>query len=261
MLGCALGILALLAAGASIDISLGNGASLTDGVVQIGGYVAIIGLVLGLPALGYAMVTDRSAQQIWEAIGVSEEVFEGIETGIDARLEAATAGRLPPNHHIQVFAPNIERTILQPIYDPEKAGPIEGWGIKREAPQGITGSAWVANEFFFAIDDALNDPAFRLSPRQLRRYDQLTGVAAAPIRDPASSSPIGVLTIFTEAATPQVATPEFIRLQLKLASDLAPIVREHVATEGALDESSQRDYSEITPSEAVGRTSGSVKPL
>lgn len=263
MLACSLGVLGLLAVGASVDFSLGKSSSLTDSVVQIGGYVAIVGLVLGLPALGYAMVTDRSAQQIWEALGVSKEEFMEIHTYLDAAVQRARTINpsltLPPEHYLQVFAPNRDRTVLRPIYDPEGVGPEEGWGIKSDAPQGITGSAWVADALFFAKEDALKDPAFRLSPAQLRRYEQQTGVAAAPIRDPRTSAPIGVLTIVTRAATPEVATPETIRMQLELAKLLAKTVREHVPTRGALDQSSDREYDEVTPAEAGYRMSGSVR--
>jgi hypothetical protein len=263
MLGCSLAVLVLLSVTALIDTALGHGAGLTASVIKAGGYVAIVGLVFGLPALGYAMVTDRSAQRIWEAIGVSEPTFAEMETNIRDEIAAVlsdwiTRVELPSDHHVQIFAPNLQRNVLRPIYDPTETGPEEGWKVGADAPQAVTGSAWVSNEYLFAIGEALADPALRLRTDQLEQYANLTGVAAAPIRDPETHAPIGVLTIFTEGV-PQMATPEFVQLHLALARAVAPVVSAHVAPKGPLDSASHYGYGAISPDDVVGRITGRVE--
>jgi hypothetical protein len=260
MLGGSITLAVLLVIAAIMEISLGEGSSLTKSLADLGGYVAIVGLVLGFPALGYAMVTDRSVEQLSETLSITEGALVTMRKNIGQRifeLLSARGNGLPSGHYVQVFAPNRRRTRLRPVYDPTKTGPQEGWEVNPEAPQAVTGSAWVADEYFFATGDALSDPALRLTPDQLKRFDGITGVAAAPIRD--DEDTLGVLTIFTEVDNPQMASPEFIRMHLALASAVAPALSDRVASEGSLDKASNNDYDTITPEEAVGRTSGSVK--
>ncbi len=261
MLGGSIALAIVLLLGAITDICLGEGGSLTKNLVDAGGYVAIVGLVLGFPALGYAMVTDRGVERLWEAMSITEDALTTMRKNIAKRIYDLLRTRnypLPPDHHVQVFVPNRQRTRLRPVYDPTETGPQEGWEVNPKAPQAVTGSAWVANEYFFATGDALSDPALRLTPDQLKRFGDMTGVAAAPIRD--GEDTLGVLTIFTEVDDPQMAKPEFIDMHLALADAVAPALKDRVAAEGTLDKASSNDYGTITPDQAVGRTSGSVKP-
>jgi hypothetical protein len=261
MLVLSLALAVVLALVAAVDLSLGDGPSLTHSVVDIGGYVAIVGLVLGLPALGYAMVTDSGVERLRDAIGVTDEGLGALKHEIKERIEQLLRTRstqLPEDHHVQIFIPNLHQTRLLPVYDLHNEGPGDGWEIIPGAPQAVTGSAWEANEYFFALGDALSDPVLRLTPAQLRRFRRLTGVAAAPIRD--QDEHIGVLTIYTDSKVPQMDDPAFIRLHLALADALSPAVSEYVAARGTLAKASHQDYKAIAPDKASGRTSGRVRP-
>jgi hypothetical protein len=261
MLELSLALAVALALIAAVDLSLGGGPSLTHSVIDVGGYVAIVGLVLGLPALGYAMVTDSGVERLRDALGVTDEDRGELEGTIEQKIEHELrigSTQLPEGHHVQIFVPNLHQTRLLPVYDPQKEGPGDGWEIIPGAPQAVTGSAWEANEYFFALGKALSDPVLRLTPDQLRRFRHLTGVAAAPIRD--RGKHIGVLTIYTDSDEPQMKDPAFIRLHLLLADALAPAVSKYVAAHGTLDKASHQDYKATTPDKASGRTSGRVRP-
>lgn len=56
------------------------GEQLNSLVVDLGGYVAIAALVLGLPALCYAMVTDSAVGRIEDQLGMGKEKIKDIET-------------------------------------------------------------------------------------------------------------------------------------------------------------------------------------
>jgi hypothetical protein len=249
-------IAAALALGAiALFIAFGedDGKQLTSLVTKVGGYVAIGGLVLGLPALGYAMVTDRAVEKLADALGVTKEELVSIGDQIGARIRKILQDwgeKLPDEHHVQVFVPNRQRTRLVPLYDPKGFGPSEGWEINRDAPQAITGSAWVENLYLYATDkDRLKDPGLRLTSDQARRYDHLRGVAAAPIRT--DGKKIGVLTIFT-AVDPKMTDPEFIALHRRLADALSSTISEYVADAGPLK------LESINAEQAPSHKSGSV---
>jgi hypothetical protein len=231
----------IAAAAALVSIALyvavgeGHGKQLTDTVIKIGGYVAIVGLVLGLPALGYAMVTDRAVEKLSDKIGVTGEELRSIGDRIGERIQALLAAQpeeFPEEHSLQVFVPNRQRTHLVPMYDPDKTGPEEGWEIHDDAPQAITGSAWVADKYCYAVHDELRQSGLRLTSEQHKRYEDLTGVAAAPIHK--NGVKIGVLTSFTRGDHPQMMDPRFIALHRKLAVALAPVVGDYIPREGAL---------------------------
>jgi hypothetical protein len=232
----------------------GHGHGLTDVVVKLGGYVAIAGLVLGIPALGYAMVTDRAVEELTFGLGLTRGELRRVEADIDKIVRTA---KLPPEHYAQVFVPNRQRTRLMPIYDPEAVGPEEGWEVNASTPQAITGSAWQESKHLFAMHDELKDkPKLRLTPDQVRRFADLTGVAAVPIRFRAGShgrwEKVGVLTIFTSAATPLINQKWFIEEHRKLASALTKTVVRHVAVEGPLD------FGAVTPTSAAAHDVGTV---
>jgi hypothetical protein len=100
------GLASLFALAVLIAIGENDGDGLTTLVTGAGGYVAIVGLVLGLPALSYAMVTDRSVEQLREEINLSIELsvtkddlgdmearIEAVLTTIPLRLGRRTVGR------------------------------------------------------------------------------------------------------------------------------------------------------------------------
>jgi hypothetical protein len=110
----------------------GHGHGLTDVVFKLGGYEAIAGLVLGIPALGYAMVTDRFVEELTFGLGLTRGELRRVEADIDKIVRTA---KLPPEHYAQVFVPNRQRTRLMPIYDPEAVGSEEGWEVNASTPQ------------------------------------------------------------------------------------------------------------------------------
>jgi hypothetical protein len=260
ILAGSIGFASLLAVAALVAVGNHSGGQLTALVADAGGYVAIAGLVLGLPALSYAMVTDRAVEKLKDslndALTNALSVTKGELVSIRDRIRNVLGtweAEVPPKHDLQVFVPNREQTLLLPIYDPTETGPEEGWEIDPVAPQAVTGSAWVANQYLFALHDRLNDPALRLTPEQHKRYAPLTGVAAAPIQNE-QGEPIGVLTIFSKGEDPQMDDPEFIELHRALAQALSPVVSTYVAGEGPLE------FEAIRPEQAQGRESGSIKP-
>jgi hypothetical protein len=208
----------LLLVGAGVVVAVGDGNWLTSRIAEIGGYVAIIAVVLGLPALGYAMVTDHNVDVL------SAALLESISEKIGDLLRKAPQDLLPADHHVQLWRPNPDRTLLLPVYDPHHDGPREGWGIDPASPQAVTGSAWVRNEYFYLRDPGLHDSTLRLTRRQRRRFRDLTGVAATPVRD-ASQQPIAVLTILTSSLHPRIGDHEFINLHVALAEHLAEILQ------------------------------------
>jgi hypothetical protein len=250
-LAAALGVAALV-----IAVLDHEGHQLTSFLTGAAGYLAVIGLVLGLPALGYAMVTDRAVDDLAIRLRLTMlEVAEG-EQEIQARLSASltTLGaHLPPGHFPQVFLPNPDRTLLLPFYDPENEGPKEGWEVgDSEAPQAITGSAWVKQQYMWATQEGLSDPRLRLTPEQTYRFQRLTGVAAAPVWGN-EGEPIAVLTIYTAVDSPSVNDPAFIRLHLRLAHELAPVIESYVAPPGALQ------FTEVAIGDSSSYPSGALE--
>lgn len=209
-----------------------EGGQLTSLAADVGGYVAVVGLVLGLPALGYAMVTDRAVEKLRSELGATKEDLEEVDREIHERLRNA-GEELPAGHHMQIFVPNLQRTRLMPIYDPDHNGPEEGWDVNRNTPQAITGSAWVGDEYLCGIGpDDLGHPKLRLTAAQLERYKYLTGVAAAPMHY--RGRKIGVLTIFTDIEHPAMKDEGFEERHRRLAELLAPVIRGYVPEEGRL---------------------------
>jgi hypothetical protein len=226
-----LGVIAIFFALVESDVG-----GLTTAATEIGGYVAIVGVVLGLPALGYAMVTDRAVERLKDALGgLTEHELESISDQIKAEIHAVLhelGRRLPDRHNLQVFVPNRQRRRLVPIYDPKNAGPDGGWEVDPDAPQAITGSTWVEDAYIYATGPDLHQSGLRLTSEQHKRYGPLTGVAAAPIRR--DGEKIGVLTVYTEAEKPQMQDSEFIKLHRKLADSLSPVISRHVPKTGPL---------------------------
>lgn len=215
-----------------------EGERLTRLAADIGGYVAIVGLLIGVPALGYAMVTDHTVAQIRLDLGLSVGT-------LDEQIQATIDGfgwRLRRRHYIQVFMPTPDRTALGPVYNRRSFGAKEEWSIDPNAPQGITGSAWVKNEYLLGLGDDLKHPRLRLSDEQLNRIRDPTGVAARPIHDPAKGDSeearIGVLTIVTVAKRRLMLTePDFEKRHEELAERLAPVLVSNVPEPGPLDQS------------------------
>lgn len=208
-----------------------EGHQLTERAADIGGYVAIIGLVLGLPALGYAMVTDRAVEKIQDSLGTTDRRLKQIRQQIQQRLEA-WKGEIPEEHQVQIFVPNRQLTRIVPIYDPDRVGPVEGWESNQRAPQAITGSAFVSKTYLHGEGDELRQQKLRLTEEQLESFEHLTGVAAAPIKD--GERVIGVLTVFTAAEKPQTGEEKFISDHQELAEWLAPVIKKYVPERGPL---------------------------
>jgi hypothetical protein len=129
---------------------------------------------------------------------------------------------LPPEYKVQVFLPNAERTKLVPAYDPDRAGPEEGWRIDRDPPQGVTGTAWKINAYVFAPGEQVSDATYGLTSEQQKRYRSLTAVAAMPIQN-ARSKAIGVLTLFTTIENPNI-DDDFVILHIGAAEMVARVL-------------------------------------
>lgn len=229
-----------------------RGGHLSKSVEEYGGYVAIAGLVFGLPALGYAMVTDTAVQRIENLIGADKKVVRNIKHTVEESLEGFRK-YLGDDHFVQVFVPDKYKEKLFPIYDPDDKGPREGWGIDKATPQAITGSAWVAGEYLCGLgQDELMKSKLRLTAEQVKRFEDLNAVAAAPIVDPErkrtssngdeESGVIGVLTVCSTATESKIKTDQNFRKKHETAAErLVPDLKGHVAEEGPL---SQRELSE-----------------
>ncbi|HEX7244078.1 MAG TPA: hypothetical protein VF245_00760 [Solirubrobacterales bacterium] len=209
-----------------------EGHELTHFVADIGGYVAIVGLVLGFPALCYAMVTDRAVENLRDELGISKPRLKSLGKRV-REIIANSRESVPDDHHIQIFVPNPQRTRGMPLYDPDNEGPEEGWIVDEDTPQAVTGSAWVEDKYLYGVNDRLSQPKLRLTAEQLKRYEHLTGVAAAPIHD--GDRKVGVLTIFTDAEHPIMTEKPFRDMHRRLAKRLAPVIREYVPETGALE--------------------------
>lgn len=231
-------VLAVVLPSATMIIFLtGNGERLTEGLADFGGYLAVVGVVLGLPALAYAMVTDSTAGRIENELGKTRrrELFARIDGQLGPFKDSL------PDHVIQVFMPDHQLTLLLPVYDPTAEGPDEGWGIRRKTPQAFTGSAWVGRSYLSGSGKDLNQSKLRLTAAQLESYKELKAVAAAPIfgRGP-GVDPIGVLTVFSKDPDNRIGTPEFREMHEEEAERLAPTIRDFAPESGPLD---QRDLS------------------
>jgi hypothetical protein len=208
--------------------------------VDAGGYLACLAILLGLPALGYAMVADRSIA----ALSASER--EKMHDRIAKLLEERANELKADGYLLQVFRPDWRRARLLPFYDPFKIGPKDGWAITEPAPQAITGSAWVAREYTFAQEEKLRDADFRLTAEQQVRYADLTGVAAAPVIDERGER-LAVLTICTRETHPGMNSDEFVNLHLRLTDELSHDLRRIV---GPLD------FPSVTPAIKEDKDSG-----
>ncbi len=206
---------------------------------EIGGYVAIVGLVLGLPALCYAMVTDDEVKRIGEEI--DRRTMKKVRNEIKHRLAEFENG-LEPDQSLQVFVPNSDRSLLQPIYDPSKTGPDDGWGIKPEAPQAVTGNAFADNKYI-GVDD-INPSQYsllRLTRKQQRQYKDIKAVAAAPVAgqgetSPGRKDPVGVLTVFSTDSTNHLEGEEFKRKHKDAAKELTDVLSDYIPQRGPLTE-------------------------
>lgn len=214
-----------------------EGGHLTHLAADIGGFVAIVGLLIGVPALGYAMVTDHTVAQLRHDLGLSVG-------SLDEKIQATIDDfdwKLRRRHYIQVFMPIPGMTMLGPVYNRRSFGAKEEWSIDPNAPQGITGSAWVKNEYLLGLGEDLKHPRLRLSDEQLNRIRDPTGVAAQPIHDPdkgdSKAARIGVLTIVTVARRrSMLEEPGFEEHHEKLAEALAPVLVSNVPKPGPLDQ-------------------------
>jgi hypothetical protein len=206
---------------------------------EVGAYVAIVGVVLGLPALCYAMVTDDAVKRIGEELG--RGTLEKVREEVAHELEAFEA-ELDAGQSVQVFVPNSDRTLLQPIYDPSAAGPEDGWGIKPDAPQAVTGNAFVTNRYI-GLDDISPSQysLLRLTSEQRRRYADIEAVAAAPVpgrlvNERGERDPVGVLTVFSTASTERLEDPDFKRKLEALAASLTGVLADYIPQGGPLTE-------------------------
>ena len=235
MLASSVGVALLLA---SIAIFLAcvehRGEQLNSLVVDLGGYVAIAALVLGLPALCYAMVTDSAVGRIEDQLGMGKEKIKDIEGEIRKKI-GGFRQQLGKSHFVQVFVPDRQRTRLIPVFDPNEKGPIDGWGINEDAPQAITGSAWVGGKYLSGVGPMLKPSRFRLTAEQFEEYKDLKAVAATPIMD--CGAPIGVLTISSSSADSKIGTDAFRKQHEDTAESLVDIVKDYVPRKGALEQS------------------------
>jgi hypothetical protein len=189
-------------------------------------------MVLVVWLLGAAIVVARTIrlESHVETLTERESRFEqrvrtrALRKALDA-VFAAPASRLPAEYYPQVFLPDRRRHSLMPWWDPLRIGPEEGWRIDRDPPQAITGAAWASDDYVFAKGAAVSDATYGLTREQQERYERLTGVSAAPIRD-AHGRPVGVLTVCTEASEPRVSEKDFVERQVALAASVAPLIIE-----------------------------------
>ncbi len=219
---------------------IGDGEWMTHQVLDLGGYVAILATVLGIPALCYAMVTDRAIDAL------SAATFENMTRALAEQMTHVVSESFPA-HHVQLFRPNAQGTRLVTAYDPGEFGPAEGWDINPATPQALTGSAWVTRKYYWAVKPELALDAHRLTPEQRDRFSDLTGVAAAPVKG-RNGEPAAVLTILTKSDDPQIASKEFQDLHIALAERLS---HDFQLYSGPLD------YDSITPVQASEHRSGS----
>ena len=203
-------------------------------VVDLGGYLAIAGVVLGLPALCYAMVTDSAVGRIEDQLGMGKEKIEDIEEEIGNKINGFRE-QLGRAHFVQVFVPDRQRTRLIPVFDPDQKGPVEGWGINKDAPQAITGSAWVGENYLLGIGSKFKPSKLRLTTEQFKEYEDLKAIAATPIMD--RGAPIGVLTVSSSSEDSEVRTKQFRKRHEDTAESLVSIVKNYVPKEGALEQS------------------------
>ena len=256
VLGVALVITAFLTV-ASLLMVFGEheGGHLTHLAADVGGFVAIVGLLIGVPALGYAMVTDHTVDEILSRLGMSEKQVDTLERDIQEAIDEF-GWDLWKRHYIQVFTPDIShKTVVVPVYDGTPFGSKESWSIDEKAPQGITGSAWVKNEYLLGLGDDLKHPRLRLSDEQLNRFHDLTGVAARPIHDPdiedSKEARIGVLTIVTDAKRKMMMKETgFEELFEELAKRLALVLVAEVPKPGPLEQGTDLTEGQATISES-----------
>jgi len=213
---------------------------------EVGGYVAIIGLVLGLPALCYAMVTDDEVKRIGEDI--DRRTLKKVKKEIGRQLADFENG-LEPDQSVQVFVPNSDGTLLQPIYDPSEAGPDDGWGIRPDAPQAVTGNAFVTNRYI-GLDD-INPSQYsllRLTREQRKQYEDIKAVAAVPVpgrheNGAGCKEPVGVLTVFSADSTHYFEGEDFKRKHKEAATKLTEVLADYIPPRGPLTEAGIRASS------------------
>jgi hypothetical protein len=178
-------------------------------------FAAVIAAVIGAVRQGAQLDTLVKEREHRGRTGAMERL-------IRVTLTPEGAG-FPADYHFQVFLPNADRTRLMPEFDPERAGPPEGWRIDQEPPQAVTGAAFKTNSYVFAKGPAVSDATYGLTPEQQARYRNLSGVAATPIQN-ARGNPIGALTVFTSAAQPIVSDPNVIIRTVALAEVIARVL-------------------------------------
>lgn len=182
--------------------------------------------------MGAAIVVARTIRMESEISGLSarQRAVEvrarekALDKSVDTLLDQIQ-NRLPTGYHVQIFLPASDRKHLIPARDPSRVGPEEGWRIDLDPPQAVTGAAWKTNDYVFAKGPAVSDAAFGLTPEQQQRYNELTAVAATPIRDP-RRNPIGVLTVSTQENDIRVTDREFVELLIASAAELAPVLED-----------------------------------
>ncbi len=168
------------------------------------------------------MVTDNSVDALTASTRerMREEVKELFDKARDRNLD-------PRGYEVQLFQPNAARTRVVPAYDRAKWDRWRGWSISPRAPQAVTGSAWVANEYYFLQNSELSKSELRLTSEHQERYRDLTGVAATPVKD-ASGQVIAVLTIFSKRKDPEMDTDDFVNTHVGLADEVGHILRAYI---------------------------------
>jgi hypothetical protein len=220
-----------LAVTAIVLFAKGEGELASHYVHEVEGYLAVTGVVLGLPALAYAMVTDSAVGRIETQLGRARR--KEIEAQMTERLQVFEQEY--PDHSMQVFVPDPHHEWLRPVYDPDEDGPEEGWSIDRKTPQALSGSAWVGRTYLAAKGAGLEQPKLRLTRDQLKRYEGLKAVAAAPIFGKGGrDDPLGVLAVFSKTNDQVIKTDAFRARHEEVAKSLAPIIADYVPETGAL---------------------------
>lgn len=134
-----------------------------------------------------------------------------------------TSYALPDGYMPQIFLPDQTRSRLIPAVDPRALGPEDGWRIDQDPAQAVTGAAWANNAYVFAKGPAISNVTYGLTEEQQRRYADLTGVSAAPIRDQ-RGAPLGVLTVCTKEPEPLSSDQAFVERQVALATALGTVL-------------------------------------
>jgi len=180
-------------------------------------WVRLVAITLWLvAAIAILTVTrlreERSSSQLDQlASDQRRRVTRSAEPLIEAILGSSLRSNVPVGYELTVYRYDARQGALVPLWPSRSLA--ERDLATFHSGEGATGYSWERDTLILAVDDAVSDGTFGLSPEQREYFSAGRAVAATPIYGP-SDKRLGVLTAYSienDGAFESEATQEALR--------------------------------------------------